>query len=496
VPRAQKERRPPRGPAAEAKPAEAVLKGRLGAGPDPALEAVSVSVGFDRHLALQDIAGSRAHAAMLHQAGLIGAREAADIDRGLETLRLKVAAGDFPWEPALEDVHMNLERALTDLVGPAGGKLHTARSRNDQVALDERLYLRDVLADLDGALRTLRLALVEKAAAAGDRPMPGYTHLQRAQPVLIAHHLMAYYHMLTRDRARLADLAGRLGEMPLGSGALSGTGLPIKPELVAEALGFAALSPNSLDAVASRDLVLEFLALSAIMMTNLSRLAEDVVLWCSAEFGLAALPDRLATTSSMMPQKKNPDGAELIRGKAGRAVGNLVSLLVTVKGLPMSYNRDLQEDKEPLLDTVETLAKVLPLAARIVEGLEFDYEAARRAAADPFAAATDLADHLVLKGVPFRLAHERVGRLVALAHARGLALAALPEDEVAALLPEADPGVIRELTVDRLLAARSTTPGGTAPEVVAARVGEARRTLAGERGLFPRPAPTGREARP
>jgi argininosuccinate lyase len=420
---------------------------------------------------------------MLREAGLIGPKDHAAIVRGLEKVRAEIVSGRFQWQPSLEDVHMNIERALTDLIGSAGERLHTARSRNDQVALDERLYLIEAAVAADNDLRSLRSALVAKAEAAGDRPMPGYTHLQRAQPILWGHHLMAYYHMLTRDSERLEGLYGRLWTLPLGSGALSGTGLPIDPSVAAKILGFKELAPNSLDAVASRDLILEYLAFAAILMTNLSRLSEDVVLWCTREFGLARLPDHLATTSSMMPQKKNPDGAELVRGKAGRAIGNLVSLLVTVKGLPMSYNRDLQEDKEPLFDTAETLAKALPLARRIVEDMELDYEAARRAAADPELAATDLADSLALSGVPFRKAHEMVGRLVAKASAEGLDLSRLPDEMVASCCPGAEPGALGRLTLESRLAARSTTPGGTAPSAVAAQIALAKERLAGERPL-------------
>jgi argininosuccinate lyase len=414
---------------------------------------------------------------MLRQCGLLTREEAGDIRRGLDKLKVEIAKGRLKWEPALEDVHMNIERALTDLIGPAGAKLHTARSRNDQVALDERLYLIDVCGRTVRSMWTLRACLVERASEAGHHPMPGYTHLQRAQPILIGHHLLAYYQMLTRDHDRLMALAGRLRVLPSGSGALSGTGLPIRPQDVADTLGFESLAPNSLDAVASRDLLMEFLSFAAIMMVHLSRLAEDVVLWCSQEFGFASLPDSLTTSSSMMPHKKNPDGAELIRGKAGRTIGNLVSLLTTVKGLPLSYNRDLQEDKEPLFDTVGTLDKVLPLAARIVEELTFDFARTRAAADDPYTPATDLADHLVLKGVPFRSAHERVGRLVAKAVADGRALRDLADHEVAAFCPEADPGVVRTLTLDRLLAVRSTTPGGTAPDMVDERIKDARLEL-------------------
>jgi argininosuccinate lyase len=461
----------------------AILKGRLSGRTDPALEAASVSVDFDYKLALYDIEGSLAHAEMLRAASIIDEEDADGIKRGLEALRAAIVGGGFKWDPALEDVHMNIERALTDRIGAAGAKLHTARSRNDQVALDEALYLRDAAAEADKGLRRLREALVKKAFDAADNPMPGYTHLQRAQPVLVGHHLMAYYHMLSRDRARLAGLRGRLDTLPLGSGALSGTGLPIRPEVVAKRLGFSRLAPNSLDAVSSRDLVLEYLSFAAILMTHLSRLSEDVILWCSKEFSFASLPDSLATTSSMMPQKKNPDGAELIRGKAGRTAGNLVSLLVTVKGLPLSYNRDLQEDKEPLFDTCETLSKVLPLAARIIEEIEFDYEAARLAADDPYVAATDLADHLVLQGVPFRLAHEQVGRLVAKACSLGKPLRELSDNDVWEFCPMAASRFAQTLVLEKLLEARSTTPGGTAPEAVSAQIALAFGELSAETPL-------------
>jgi argininosuccinate lyase len=374
---------------------------------------------------------------------------------------------------------MNLERALVRLIGPAGEKLHTARSRNDQVALDTRLYLRDAAARLGAGLRDLRSALVEKAASVEAAPMPGYTHLQRAQPVLVAHHLLAYYQMLSRDQERLADLGKRLDSMPLGSGALAGTGLPIDPALVAADLGFSRLAENSLDAVASRDHLLEFLAFGAIAMTNLSRLAEDLVLWCSREFAFAELPDALTTGSSMMPQKKNPDGAELMRGKAGRAIGNLMALLAVVKGLPLSYNRDLQEDKEPLFDTVDTLDALMPVAAKMVRELKFDLERLRAAADDPYASATDLADLLVRRGVPFREAHRQVGAAVAYALKRKKALAALSPEELNRFCPLAPAKIFAGLTLADRLSARSTF-GGPAPRSVARQLRAARQRLARE----------------
>lgn len=450
--------------------------GRFAKGTDALLERLSVSVHFDSRLAPYDLAGSVAHARMLGEAGLVTKSESRRMINGLEKLKKRVEAGKFPWNHKLEDVHMNLEKALIELIGPAGEKLHTARSRNDQVALDTRLYLRDVVRRLGSYLLEVRTALVDKAEAAGDAPMPGYTHLQRAQPVLVAHHLMAYCQMLSRDQERLADLDKRLDYMPLGSGALSGTGLPIKPELVAKELGFSRLAENSLDAVASRDHLLEFLSFGAMTMAHLSRLAEDIILWCSQEFAFAELPDELSTGSSMMPQKKNPDGAELMRGKSGRVIGNLMALFTVVKGLPMSYNRDLQEDKEPLFDTADTLEMILPVAAAMISGLKFNFERLRQAADDPYSPATDLADHLVRRGVPFREAHHQAGSAVAYALKKKKALVELSLDELKKFCPKATAEVFSDMKLDKMLAAR-TTHGGTSPESVARQVLAARATL-------------------
>jgi argininosuccinate lyase len=443
-----------------------LTRSRLAGDVDPCLAQASVSVHFDQKLALYDLQGSLAHARMLGETGLVSPEDCRLMVEGLASLAREVWEARFTWDPDLEDVHMNLEKALVDRIGPAGARLHTARSRNDQVALDERLYLKEQIRLIGGELRVLRQALVERAAEGTEAPMPGYTHLQRAQPIVVAHHLLAYYAMLTRDQGRLKDLADRLTEMPLGSGALAGTGLPIRPDLVARDLGFPKLAANSLDAVASRDLLLEFLSFGAILMVHLSRLAEDIIIWCSSEFNFASLPDALTTSSSMMPQKKNPDGAELIRGKSGRAIGNLVTLLTVVKGLPMSYNRDLQEDKEPLFDTAETLGLVLPLASALVKGLEFNYERLRQAAEDPYTAATDLADHLVLAGVPFREAHGQVGALVTYCLEKHLPLAGVGAEVLKQFCPRADPQILANLSVNDLLVARDKTPGGTAPEAV------------------------------
>jgi len=454
--------------------------GRFSGGTDELLEKLSASVHYDQRLALFDLAGSQAHARMLGQAGLVSREESRLMVQGLAELEKRVRSGQFNWDPKLEDVHMNLERALIELIGPAGEKLHTARSRNDQVALDIRLYLRSVVAQVEAELRALRSTLAEKAEESCEAPMPGYTHLQRAQPVTVGHHLMAYYQMLTRDQERLNDLSKRLDIMPLGSGALSGTGLPINPRLVAEDLCFSRLADNSLDAVASRDHLLEFLSFGAIVMVHLSRLAEDLILWCSQEFAFAELPDALSTGSSMMPQKKNPDGAELMRGKSGRVVGNLMALLTVVKGLPMSYNRDLQEDKEPLFDTADTLLLVLPVASRMIWGLKFNYERLRQAAEDPYSPATDLADHLVRRGVPFREAHRQAGAAVAYALKQKKALVELTPKELAKLCPAATSDVFEKMKLPAMLAARSTTPGGTAPKNVRRQVAAARRKIAAE----------------
>jgi argininosuccinate lyase len=451
----------------------ALLKGRLSEAPDPALLKASASIDFDYKLAAYDVKGSMAHAKMLEKSGLISHDDLNKILAGLKTILSEILEGRFTFDPLLEDVHMNVEKALTDLIGPVGAKLHAARSRNDQVVLDERLFLREKSQIIGRELRNLREALLIKSEECGLAPMPGYTHLQRAQPVLLAHHLMAYYQMLSRDQQRLNQTKERLLIMPLGSGALAGTGLPIEPQGVADDLEFTSLAPNSLDAVSSRDFLLEFLSFSAILMVNMSRLAEDIVLWCTSEFNFATLPDSLTTTSSMMPQKKNPDGAELIRGKAGRTFGNLMTLLTTLKGLPLSYNRDLQEDKEPLFDTVETLETVLPLASKLVCGLIFNLPRLREAANDGNALATDLAERLVLKGVAFRKAHEIVGSLAAFAAENGQSLRDLSDKQLKAASNLINRALIDELTLELNLQARRTSPGGTSPETTRRQMAKA-----------------------
>jgi len=462
--------------------------GRFARPTDELLEKFSASVHFDYRLYPYDIAGSIAHAKMLGRQGLVAEDEARAMVEGLLAIKADIEAGRFHWDPKLEDVHMNIERALTERIGPTGEKLHTARSRNDQVALDTRLYVKDALKTVGRGIVELSLALVRQGLAHADLVMPGYTHLQRAQPVLLAHHLLAYQEMLRRDRQRLDDLYKRVDIMPLGSAALAGTGLPIDMKFVAKELGFSQIAANSMDAVSDRDYLVEFLAAASIMMMHLSRLAEDLILWSTAEFDFVSLPDELCTGSSIMPQKKNPDAAELIRGKTGRIYGHLMGLLTVMKGLPLAYNRDLQEDKEPLFDTVETLTQVLPLMSRLIAGLEFKADKMKAAADDPFMAATDLADHLVRQGVPFRQAHALVGRTVRYCLERGLALADLDEKELAKLCPGVGPEVKKELTLAVSLKARSS-PGGTAPRRVKAALKKALREL--EAALAGRPAGQG-----
>jgi argininosuccinate lyase len=386
--------------------------GRLREPLDPSAEALSVSLTFDARLAEVDIEQSLAHAEMLERQGILSADDLAAIQGGMSQIREELRAGSFPFRRALEDIHMNVEARLTELVGDAGRRLHTGRSRNDQVATDLRLYLRGETRAIVKLIDELRAALLTVADRELDTILPGYTHLQRAQPVRLAHHLLAYFEMFSRDRARFSDALARMDECPLGAGALAGTSLPIDRRHTAKALGFRAPSTNSLDAVASRDHALEFLSAAAISMTHLSRFAEEIVLWATPEFGFIELPDAFSTGSSLMPQKKNPDVAELIRGKTGRVVGDLMTLLTVVKGLPLAYNRDLQEDKEPLFDACDTLRACLLATARMLPAIGFRRDRMRAATRAGFLTATDAAEYLVRRGVPFRAAHEAVGRMV------------------------------------------------------------------------------------
>jgi argininosuccinate lyase len=451
--------------------------GRFSKDPSARLRAYGESVSFDRRLALHDIDGSKAHAAALRKAGLITATELKAIQRGLDSIGREIRAGKFIWREELEDVHMNIEAALTKKIGPAGAKLHTARSRNDQVATDLRLWMRDEVKSLIGSVRTLQKALVGLAGRAGEAVMPGYTHMQRAQPVLAAHHMLAYVEMLERDAERLADAARRADVLPLGSGALAGSTIPLDRRLVARQLGFASVSQNSMDAVSDRDFACEFLSACAICGMHLSRLCEDTVLWASTEFGFLRLSDAHTTGSSLMPQKKNPDIAELARGKTGRLYGNLVSLLATLKGLPLSYNRDLQEDKEPVFDSADTLGSSLDILAEMFSAAQWDKPRMAAAADDALLVATDWADYLVRKKLPFRQAHEAVGKLVALSIKRGVTLRdlSLADLQGASKLFASD--ALRCLDARRSLAAR-TAEGAPSPNRVTARLAWWRKHLA------------------
>ncbi len=435
------------------------------------------SVGFDRRLALADIEGSLAHAAMLAHVGVLSAADLADIERGLAAIRGEIERGEFAWQLALEDVHLNIERRLTELAGDAGKRLHTGRSRNDQVATDVRLWLRAEIDAVCGALTGLQRALVGQAEAHAATVMPGFTHLQVAQPVTFGHHLLAYVEMFERDRERMLDARRRANRLPLGAAALAGTTFPIDRAFVAARLGFEGLAENSLDAVSDRDFAIEFVAASALVMTHASRLAEELVLWMSPRFGFVRLPDRFTTGSSIMPQKKNPDVPELARGKTGRVNGHLVALLTLMKGQPLAYNKDNQEDKEPLFDTVDTVLDTLRAFAEMVPGIEVDAAAMRRAAEEGFSTATDLADYLVRKGLPFRDAHEAVAHAVRRAAEMNCALAALPLAELQSFAPQVGADVYDVLGVDGSVAARSHA-GGTAPRQVMGQVERWRTRLA------------------
>ena len=436
----------------------------------------TASVDFDQRLWRADIAGSLAHAGMLAAQGIIGAADLADIQRGLAQISADIEAGRFEWKLELEDVHLNIEARLTQLVGDAGKRLHTGRSRNDQVATDVRLWLRGEIDALSALFVDMQRALVDVAEQHTDTVMPGFTHLQVAQPVSFAHHLLAYVEMFARDAERLADVRKRVNRLPLGAAALAGTSYPLDRDAVAAALGFDSVCENSLDAVSDRDFAIEFTAAAALAMVHVSRLAEELVLWMSQNFGFIDLADRYCTGSSIMPQKRNPDVAELARGKSGRVVGHLMALITLMKGQPLAYNKDNQEDKEPLFDTVDTLAATLRIMAEMVTGIQVKPAAMEAAAKRGYATATDLADYLVKKGLPFRDAHEIVAHAVKLGLQRGLDLADLPLAELQALHPliaDDAPGV---LTLRGSLEARNVR-GGTAPVQVRAQVARHRSRL-------------------
>ncbi|TMF06914.1 MAG: argininosuccinate lyase [Chloroflexi bacterium] len=435
----------------------------------------TASIAYDRRLYRHDIAGSIAHARMLAKQGIIAGDHAESIVRGLEEICEEIERGDFPFREELEDIHLNIEARLNEKIGEAAGRLHTARSRNDQIATDMRLFVMEACDDALLAIRGLQTVLLDLAEANQGTIMPGYTHLQRAQPVLFAHHLLAYLEMLDRDSGRLRDCRLRADELPLGAGALAGAPYPLDREFVASELGFSRVSRNSIDAVADRDFVIEFQAAAATAMMHLSRLAEEIVLWCSDEFSFVRLADMFATGSSIMPQKRNPDVAELARGRAGRVYGNLMAILTTLKGLPLAYNRDLQEDKQPLFDTVDTLLPTLETFAALLPALRVDSERMEAAARNSYTLATDLADYLVHKGMPFREAHQTVAELVRYAEGDGKPLSGLSLEEYRGFSPLFDQDVLT-LDVRASIAARDV-PGGTAPSRVAEALRTARERL-------------------
>ncbi len=454
--------------------------GRFRKAADEKAAKFTASLSFDRRLYRQDLAGSRAHARMLGNRGIIPVDDARAILAGLDQVEREIEDGSFPWRPELEDIHTNIERRLTEIVGPVGGKLHTARSRNDQVALDMHLYMKEEVTRILGLIRALQAVIVDRAeehlgAGGGPTIMPGYTHLQRAQPVLFSHHLMAYFWMLERDHGRLADCLGRTDVSPLGAGALAGTSFPIDPAAVAAEVGLARLYDNSLDAVSDRDFLLEFLSDASILMVHLSRLGEELVLWSTAEFGFVEMDDAFATGSSIMPQKKNPDVAELVRGKAGRVFGNLLGLLTTMKGLPLAYDSDLQEDKEATFEVVDTIEAVLEVTAGMLATLRVNRDRMRDAAGGGFTTATEIADHLAGRGLPFREAHEVAGRIVLECLDRGIALTDLTTDDFRRFSPLFDESIVTEVRPETTAARRSS--GGTSPEQVAGQVASAREAL-------------------
>ena len=447
--------------------------GRFGEPVDALVQRFTASVSFDHRLALHDIAGSLAHARMLAACGVIGHRDLASIEGGLAKVRAEIRAGNFAWSIENEDVHSSIERRLSEIAGSAGKRLHTARSRNDQVATDVRLWLRDEIDAIVKKLSALEDALLSQAARHASLVMPGFTHLQVAQPVTFGHHLLAYVAMFERDRARLADCRKRVNVLPLGAAALAGTTFPIDRARVARELGFDGVAENSLDAVSDRDFAIEFTACAAVVMMHLSRFAEELILWMSARFGFVKIPDRFCTGSSIMPQKKNPDVPELVRGKSGRVFGHLVALLVLMKGQPLAYNKDNQEDKEPLFDTVDTLKDSLDAFAGLAAGLQPQPKAMRAAALEGHATATDLADYLVRKGVPFRDAHEAVARAVRAAEAAGCDLSELPLKTLKRFSFAVGADVFRSLTLEGSVASRNHI-GGTAPAQVKAAIKRAR----------------------
>jgi len=451
--------------------------GRFAEGPSAIMREINASIPFDKALWRQDIAASKAHVAMLGACGIVSAEDAATISAGLDTVAAEYEANGVPEDWDLEDIHMTTESRLAELIGQAAGRLHTARSRNDQVATDFRLWVRDAIDQADAGLDALQRALVTRAGEHADSIMPGFTHLQTAQPVTLGHHLMAYYEMTARDRSRFADARARMNRSPLGSAALAGTGFPIDREMTARALGFDGPTANSLDSVSDRDFALDYLMAASQCALHLSRLAEEFIIWASQPFGFVRLPDSLSTGSSIMPQKKNPDAAELVRGHAGRISGCLMSLMMTMKGLPLAYSKDMQDDKPPVFEAAGLLALSIAAMTGMVAETAFRTDRMRGAAELGFATATDLADWLVREGdIPFREAHHITGAAVKLAETRGLALDQLPLEDLKEIDSRIDERVFKALSVEASVAARKSH-GGTAPDQVRARVAEARAAL-------------------
>ena len=442
---------------------EKLWGGRFSKTTDEMINEFQASIGFDRRMYREDIAGSLAHAAMLAKVGILSEEDRAAIEKGLKDILAQIEHGDFDFSVALEDIHMNIEKRLTDAIGDAGSRLHTARSRNDQVALDTHLFVRHAVVDVMAHIRALQQALTESAAQHRDVIMPGYTHLQRAQPILFSHHLMAYFGMLARDFERFQGVYARTDIMPLGAGALAGTTLPIDRQFVAQRLHFERIYTNSLDAVSDRDYILEFLSAASILMVHLSRLSEEIILWCSREFSFVELDDAHCTGSSMMPQKKNPDVSELVRGKTGRVVGHLMAMLMAVKGLPLAYNKDLQEDKEGLFDAIDTVKFSLAVYAQLIRGMKLREDVMRHAVEADYSNATDLADYLVRKGLPFRKAHAVAGQAVAQCIARGIYLAELPIADYQQLSPLFAEDIYDAISPETCVSCRNSY-GGTSYE--------------------------------
>ena len=457
--------------------AEKPWDGRFSEKTDKSVEAFTASIAYDRRLYPYDIAGSIAHCRMLAKVGIITDEEASNLVEGLGTIKRELDRGEFIFDDSMEDIHMHIEARLLQVAGKVAQKLHTARSRNDQVALDVRMYLRDETHRTIDLLQTLRTVLVDLANGHQDVVMPGYTHTQRAQPVLFAHHMMAYYEMFTRDQGRFADCLDRINVMPLGAAALAGTTYPIDRGYVAELLDFPRVSPNSMDAVSDRDFAMEFLAAASICMVHLSRLSEEFVLWSTSEFGFITLSDAFATGSSIMPQKKNPDVPEIVRGKTGRVFGSLIALLTLMKSLPMAYNRDMQEDKEPLFDAADTIKACLSINIQMIPRITVNRETLRKAASVGFLNATDMADYLVNQGMPFRKAHACVGGAVAYALDKGKELDQLTLDELKSFSSLIKADIFDHLTLEVMIDRRQSL-GGTATENVARAIAEARKALA------------------